>query len=125
MRLCVPTLDDGGLAARLAPHFGSAPYYTIVETESGTVEALRNAHADHAHGTCEASTNLAGQAVDAVVCLGLGRRALTGLAEAGIEVFVACSDDVATAVDAFRSGRLGRLAIDAACRGGQGHCHTD
>jgi predicted Fe-Mo cluster-binding NifX family protein len=121
MRLCIPTLENGGLAGRLAGHFGSAPYYTMVETDSGALEVVANAGADHGHGSCEAASGMSGHAVDAVVCQGLGRRALAGLAAAGIAVYVADAPDVSGALEGFRAGRLARLGDDAACRGGHGH----
>jgi predicted Fe-Mo cluster-binding NifX family protein len=40
MRLCIPTIDDAGLDAQLSAHFGSAPYYTIVDTESEAFEVV-------------------------------------------------------------------------------------
>jgi predicted Fe-Mo cluster-binding NifX family protein len=124
MRLCMPTLDEAGLEGRLAGHFGSAPYYTIVETESSAVEVVSNAHARHVHGTCEAASGMGSREVDAVVCQGLGRRAFAGLAAAGIPVFLADEVSVAAAVAGFRAGRLAQLTRDGACGGGQGHgCH--
>ncbi len=35
MRLCIPTINERGLTARLSPHFGSAPYHTVIESDSG------------------------------------------------------------------------------------------
>jgi predicted Fe-Mo cluster-binding NifX family protein len=120
----MPTLDDAGLGGRLAAHFGSAPYYTFVETDSGACDVVSNTHARHEHGTCEAAAGMSSQAVDAVVCQGLGRHALAGLAAAGIAVFVADEVSVSGAVDGFRAGRLERLTEEAACGGGRGHgCH--
>jgi predicted Fe-Mo cluster-binding NifX family protein len=118
MRVCMPTVDDAGLAARLTAHFGSAPYYTIVETDSGAFEVVANAHARHEHGSCEAASGMAGHEVDAVVCQGLGRRALAGLAAAGISVYLSDADGVAGALEGYRAGRLARLTEEAACRGG-------
>jgi predicted Fe-Mo cluster-binding NifX family protein len=120
----MPTLDDAGLSGRLAAHFGSAPYYTIVETDSGAFEVVSNAHARHEHGTCEAASGMGSREVDAVVCQGLGRRAFAGLAAAGIPVYVADEGSVSGAVEEFRAGRLVQLTEDAACGGGRGHgCH--
>jgi predicted Fe-Mo cluster-binding NifX family protein len=121
MRLCMPTLDDAGLAGRLAGHFGSAPYYTFVETDSGTLEVVANAGARHRHGSCDAASGMAGREVDAVVCQGLGRRALAGLDAAGIVVFVADATDVSGAVESYRAGMLERLTEEAACHGRHGH----
>ncbi len=121
MRLCFPTENEVGLEATLAGHFGSAPYYTIVETDSGACEVVANAQARHEHGSCEAASGMGGRSVDAVICHGLGRRALAGLAAAGIPVYVADAALVAEAVEGFRAGQLARLTEDAACHGGQGH----
>jgi predicted Fe-Mo cluster-binding NifX family protein len=123
MRLCIPTVDGTGLDARLSGHFGSAPFYTIVDTESEACEVVSNAHARHEHGSCEAASGMSGHAVDAVVCHGLGRRALAGLAAAGIPVYVAAEADVAGVVARFQAGQLELLAEEAACHGGHGHQH--
>lgn len=121
MRLCIPTADSRGREARLSDHFGSAPYFTLVDSDTGTVDVRPNRQARHAHGSCEPAKGLDGQGVDAVVCRGLGRRALGGLEQAGIRVFVTDAGDVDGAVTAFRAGRIVPLTHDTACGGGRGH----
>jgi predicted Fe-Mo cluster-binding NifX family protein len=119
----MPTADSRGRQGRLSDHFGSAPYFTFVDDQSGAVEVLPNHHAHHQRGTCQPAKGLAGHHVDAVVCLGLGRRALGGLEHAGIEVFVTDATDVDGAIEAFRAGRVVTLTPEAACGGGRGtHC---
>jgi predicted Fe-Mo cluster-binding NifX family protein len=123
MRLCIPTADDHGRRGRLSDHFGSAPYFTIVDDASGTVDVIRNGHARHQPGHCDAAKALEGHGIDAVVCLGLGRRALEGLERAGIQVFVTAAADVDGAMEAFRAGRMTPLTAETACGGGQRvHC---
>ena len=123
MRVCMPTVHDRGHAAPLANHFGSAPYFTLVDSESGATEIIPNTHARHAPGNCDAARSIGACHVDAVVCLGLGRRALASLEQAGIPVFVSSAGTVAGALDAFVAGRLPRLHAEAACGGGRGlHC---
>jgi predicted Fe-Mo cluster-binding NifX family protein len=123
MRLCIPTADDRGRAARLSDHFGSAPYFTIVDDASGSVDVIRNGHARHQPGHCDAAEGLASHRVDAVLCLGLGRRALAGLGAAGIRVFMTPAGDVDGALEAFRAGRTVPLTPETACAGGQRvHC---
>ena len=124
MRLGIPTENDAGLEARLAGHFGSANWYTIVESDTGACETLSNPREGHEHGSCEAASRMAAARVDAVVCCGLGRRAYEGLAAAGIPVYVAELSDVSAALDGFRAGRLARFTAEAACRGGHGHQHV-
>jgi len=121
MRLCLPTIHDLGRTALLSDHFGSAAYFTLVDSESGATEVIANHHAEHAPGSCDAARGIAGHNVDAVVCRGLGRRALAKLESAGIPVFVAEASIVADAVEAFAAGRLRRLSAQAACAGGHGH----
>ena len=50
MKLCVPTLDDAGPAAALSAHFGSAPFFALIDTRSHDVELVANTNARHAHG---------------------------------------------------------------------------
>jgi predicted Fe-Mo cluster-binding NifX family protein len=123
MRLCLPTVHDHGRTALLSDHFGSAPYFTFVDSESGATEVVPNHHHVHAPGSCDAARSIAAHEVDAVVCLGLGRRALASLADAGIPVFVSRAGSVGAAVDAFVAGQLPRMEAHAACGGGQRrHC---
>jgi len=121
MKLCIPTTHDRGRATPLSDHFGSAPYFTLVDSETGTMKVIPNHHAVHAPGSCDAARAIAAHEVGAVVCLGLGRRALASLEDAGIAVFVSSAGTVGGAVDAFNAGRLPRLQAQAACGGGQGH----
>jgi predicted Fe-Mo cluster-binding NifX family protein len=121
MRLCIPTEDDRGLAGRLSSHFGSAPYFTLVDSETGEVEVVSNLGAEHEPGSCASAQALAAYGVGAVICRGLGRRAFSRLRDMGLPVFVAEDGEAAEALAAFRAGRLGRLTSEAACHGGRGH----
>ena len=123
MKLCIPTVESAGLHGRMSGHFGSAPFFTMVDTESGACVVVANGGAVHQHGTCEAAGGMEGHAVDAVVCRGLGRRALAGLAAAGIAVYVADAEDAAAALAQYRAGSLSPMAEAAACGGGAGHAH--
>ena len=120
MRLCIPAADACGLDARAHGHFGSAPCFVLVDTESGAFSTLDNRRAEHRHGHCDPAGAIAGADVDAVLCHGMGRRALEKLSAAGIEVFTAAGDDVSSMLQAFRSGAAQRLAADDACAG-HGH----
>jgi len=120
MKLCIPTEDDRGLAGRLSAHFGSAPYLTLVDSETGDVEVVSNRQPDHEPGACTSAEKLKGYGVEAVVCQGLGRRAFGRLEDAGLPVFVAEAGSASDALEAFRAGRLPRLTEEAACQGGRG-----
>ena len=85
MRICIPTVDDRGLEARISEHFGSAPFYTLVDTETGRLETLPNSHPGHgsgqahARGACRALATIGPHNCDAVVCRGMGRGAMATL----------------------------------------------
>lgn len=123
MRLCIPTMNERGLEAPLSAHFGSAPYYTVVETETGKVQVAANPRAEHEHGHCQPVAGIADLAPDAVVCMGLGRRALDRLQAAGIQVFIARATQVSEALTQFRSGELAPFTLADSCCGGHEHGH--
>ena len=115
MRLRLPTMDDLGRDATLSAHFLSAPYRTLVDTESEQLEFVVNRDAYHAAGTCEAVRALGPRGVDAVFCRGVGRRAYAALRKLGIRVHVADAGSVGRALDAFRAGRFPLLREAQAC----------
>jgi predicted Fe-Mo cluster-binding NifX family protein len=126
MKLCIPTLDDRGLDGLPSDHFGSAPFFTFVDTETRAVETQRNGGANHVHGACRPLDFLGTRPVDAIVCRGLGKRAFARLQAAGITVYVTLEKDVGSTVSAFQDGRLRELTSEEACHGhshGQGHGH--
>ena len=129
MRVCIPTMDDRGREGMPSDHFGSAPFFTFVDTDAGTYEAVRNGGASHVHGACQPLSFLGSRGVDAIVCRGLGRRAFSRLAGAGVQVFVTLEKNAEESVAALKEGRLRLLTSEEACHGhghgvsGHGHAH--
>lgn len=125
MKLCIPTMDDSGLTGMPSAHFGSAPFFTFVDTETREVEAVRNNGSGHQHGACRPLEFLGVRPVDALICQGLGRGALARLQEAGVNVFVTREDSVEKALAALQEGRLQEMTVNDACRGhSHGHSHS-
>ena len=120
MRICLPTEDEKGLDSRLFGHFGSAPYLTIVDTATGRAEVIAR-RGDHEHGACGPAALVVSAGVDAVVCAGMGRRALSALQ--GAAVYFAAAGCVRDALADLEAGRLARFNADEACGGGHGDCH--
>jgi predicted Fe-Mo cluster-binding NifX family protein len=120
MRVCIPSTTDAGLDGRLSPHFGRAPYFTIVDVESGRVRTVPNPHASHEPGTCEAVKVVDGRDVDVVVCRGMGPTALSALRSARVAVLGCNTWTVRDAVAALREGRLTPLTPEHAGR----HAHN-
>lgn len=117
MRLCVPVVEDRGLESRVSGHFGSAPAFMIVDTDSNVCRVVVNNNAHHAHGMCHPIAALAGERVDGIVVGGIGMGALMKLQAAGIAVYQATRPTVGEAVTAFQSGSLQPIAQDRACAG--------
>ena len=87
MRICIPTATKDGKSAEVYGHFGSAPYFTIYDTEKNTVELIDNANQHHSHGMCHPMGSLTGKNIDAVVCGGMGARAVEKLNNSGIKTY--------------------------------------
>jgi predicted Fe-Mo cluster-binding NifX family protein len=117
MKIAFPVEKDDGLNSQLYGHFGSAPAYAVVDADSGTLEAVANDQHGHAHGQCRPTAGLSERGVKAVVCAGMGMRAVQKLNEIGISVYLAAeSRTVGEALDAFKAGCLPLFQPGDACR---------
>ncbi|MCC6450404.1 MAG: NifB/NifX family molybdenum-iron cluster-binding protein [Candidatus Aureabacteria bacterium] len=125
VKLFIPVTEEKGLQSPIHGHFGSAPIFLCVDTESKTFETVHNDDKAHAPGACNPLKAIGGRAVDAVVAGGIGMGALTGFRKAGIRVFHAGGGTVADALSALASGGLPELDRQASCAGhdaGGGGC---
>jgi len=114
-KVCVPTIGAGGLNDTVGEHFGRVPTYTILDTDTGGVEVVNNT-SEHAGGRGLPADILAGLGIDVLLCRGAGRRALSILAENGIDVCVGLSGTADEAIEAWKSGRLDGATEDDACQ---------
>ena len=122
MKVCVPTEGQEGLKAKVYGHFGSAPFFTVVETDTMSFEIIANADETHEHGACNPVGSISGKAVKAVLCGGMGAGAVNKLAQAGITVYLASSGTVEKAVAEFKGNALQEITAQGSCGGhGCGH----
>ena len=121
MKICIPTGTKEGKQAEVYGHFGSAPYFTIYDTEKGSVEIIDNANEHHAHGMCQPMNALIGKKIDAVVCGGMGGRAVQKLNESGVKAYRAVPGKVADIAAQFVNGKLEEITLANAC--GRHGCH--
>ena len=121
MKLCIPTETNEGKKAQVYEHFGSAPYFTIVDTEKDAVEVIDNANQHHSHGMCQPMNALIGKKIDAVVTGGMGARAVQKLNEDGIKAFRAIPGTVEEIVKQFKNKQLNEITVENACA--QHGCH--
>ena len=115
MRVCIPTQTNIGQQAEVHDHFGSAPYFTIYDMEEDICEIVDNSDRHHAHGVCHPLGVLDGKSISAVVCSGMGKRAIERLNEGGISVYRASGVTVAEIVEEYRAGNLEEIAAQNAC----------
>jgi predicted Fe-Mo cluster-binding NifX family protein len=125
MNICIPITDDRGLDSAVCAHFGSAPAFLIVDSDSGSCRTITNGNQHHAHGQCSPLASLQGERIDAMVVGGIGAGALGRLAAAGIPVHLAAHASVRETVDAMKAGTLPVMGSDLACahHGDGGHHH--
>ena len=86
MKICIPTADDRQGDSSVHDHFGSAPYFAFADTETGDIRIVPNPRCHEERGSCHHVRVLEGRDVQAVVCGGIGKKALAGLQQEGIDV---------------------------------------
>lgn len=125
MNICIPVENNQGLDSIVCAHFGSAPFFLMVDTETLACKAIPNNNHHHAHGMCHPVAALAGEKVDGLVVGGIGMGALNKLNAAGYQVFQSQFATVKETVEAHRNGSLPVFSLQNVCGGhGMGHgCH--
>jgi predicted Fe-Mo cluster-binding NifX family protein len=120
MNICIPVLEDLGLESPVSAHFGSAPLFIIVDTETALCRPVLNQNLHHSHGMCQPLMSLAGEKLDGVVVGGIGMGAFRKLEAGGIRVFLSEFPTVSATLAAFKAGQLQPVTPQSAC-GGHGH----
>lgn len=126
MKICFPTQSNEGLDSKIFGHFGSAPVFLVVDTESGGITNQVNRDLHHTHGQCQPLRALSGQSVDAIIVGGIGAGALRGLNRAGLKVYRSLGTTIANDLACLASEELPELTPEQVCGGhsaGQGHGH--
>ncbi|TAN42712.1 MAG: diguanylate cyclase [Nitrospirae bacterium] len=120
MKVCFPVQRNEGIESTVYNHFGSAPFFVVVDTASNTVSPVTNADQQHAHGACSPIKALGSQQIDAVIVGGIGGGALSKLGQMGVKVYKAGSGTIADNLDLFLAGRLPEYSAQSCC-GGHGN----
>lgn len=122
MKLCFPVREMSDLESEVFGHFGSAPAFMLVDSETEAITVIDNADQRHAHGMCNPIAALEGQKVDIVVVGGIGGGALMKLNRAGIRVYQATGKTVRENIDLFSEKRLSQFQPGHVCAGHAGEC---
>jgi predicted Fe-Mo cluster-binding NifX family protein len=118
MKACFPVARDRGLESRVYPHFGSAPMFLVVDTETKATRAIANPECEHAHGRCHPLDVLADEAIDLVVVSGIGPGALDRLRAAGIRAYHTARGTAGEALEAIAGGALPPVLPEDSCASG-------
>ena len=106
MKVCFPVNTIQSLDSEVYGHFGSAPAFILVDTETKEATTITNSDQNHAHGMCSPIKALGGQKIDCVVVGGIGGGALMKLNQSGISVYKAMGLTVNDNLNLMNSGKL-------------------
>lgn len=117
MKVVFPSNSDLGLTGTVYDHFGSAPFFVVVDIEKDDHQVITNKDKDHDHGQCQPLKAIDGIVADAVVVGGIGKGALRKLTASGIKVFRAAQGSVQHNLDLFKSKGLAEFTPMHTCAG--------
>lgn len=120
MKICFPVASPNGLESEVYGHFGSAPAFIVVETDTNAVRSIQNKDEHHEHGACNPVKALNNEKVDAIVVGGIGMGALMKLQQSGIKVFQAKAQTVGENVTLLKDQKLPEFNPQFTCAG-HGH----
>lgn len=130
MKIAFPVKENQGLKSMIDDHFGTAPQFLIVDTNSRNVALVDNRKLTSGESGCKKGIFQESDQVDAVVtrCMGDGSRKL--LTAANIKVYQAQKESVQENLDLFEKDQLQLFHIFDHClthknkkEGGCGHHH--
>lgn len=123
-RIVIPVEDERGLEARVAEHFGRAPFFAVVDLdENGEILSTKTEanKGEHHGGTGHPHENLLALKPDVIVACGMGPGGLTSFQNAGATVLKANANTVKDIVASYKQGKLETLATG--CEHAHHHTH--
>ena len=112
-RIMMPVEEAAGLEAKIAHHFGRAPYFAIVEFDETQkipkvkFEPNKSEHMGGAKGHSHES--FIALKPEVVIAYSMGPGALNTFLDAGIPVLEATSNNVKGNIESFKEGKLKEL----------------
>lgn len=117
MKICIPVKENKGLESIPYNHFGSAPFFLVVDTETNDVTAINNGDLNHEHGKCQPIKAIGGADIDVVLVLGIGAGAINKLNSMGVKVFKANPTSLKENIDLFNDNKLIEFSPANSCTG--------
>lgn len=122
MKICFPVESDNGINSDVFGHFGSAPFFVVINTEDDTTITINNQDLGHIHGQCNPMKALNGKMVDAIIVGGIGGGAIKGLNNMGIKVYKSSAGTITDDLKLFKAGSLVEMNMTHTCGGHIGGC---
>ncbi|MBS3815667.1 MAG: NifB/NifX family molybdenum-iron cluster-binding protein [Hadesarchaea archaeon] len=113
MKIGIPAMGDSGLNEKVSNHFGRAPVFLIVDSESGEFRSVTNVKKSNKN--MQPPEQLAKEGIQAMICSDLGPRAIQMFEDLGIEVFVGAQGSVKESIEKWKSGELKEATDKDAC----------
>lgn len=117
MLIAFPVESDQGMRSPVFKHFGSAPLFIIIDSDTYVATPIRNANRNHIHGQCQPLAALNGLTVDTVVVGGIGPGALRKLRSRGIQVLKAGPRTIGENLQLFAEDGLVEFRENDICAG--------
>ena len=114
MVICIPTDSKDGLEAPVCGHFGQAPMYALVDSETNEINVIPN-ESSHRGGTDLPPVWLNKQGVNIMLCSGMGQRAVMLFKQSEIPVYFGEEATVGGMLEAYRNGSLHLATEDDGC----------
>jgi len=124
MKVCITTMEKGGMDDELSDHFGGSPTFTMIDSETKDVKIFPN-RSDHFGGTGKPPEQIENLGATVVICRGIGPKAMIMLRDFEIDVYTGSTGNARNAFDMWSSGKLEKATIQNACQGHSHdhHCH--
>jgi len=117
MKIGFPVAEDFGLESEIYAHFGSAPHFIIVDTDTRELSLLPNKDQNHTHGSCRPIDKLRGQEVETMVVGGIGNGALRRMIGEGLTIYKAQGLTIADNITCLALDELPLLTTNQTCIG--------
>jgi predicted Fe-Mo cluster-binding NifX family protein len=118
MKIIIPLDEYRGPISRVCDHFGSAPFFAMVDTVAGEVEIIDNKNIHHDHGQCTPADMFTELGASAAVVNGIGAKAAARLQSLGMDIYMAGSAlTLIEVIESFGNGLLQKLEATQACPG--------
>lgn len=116
MKVCIPTIGNKGLDDTINDHFGRSPFYMVIDIDTNEVNFITQEE-NKTHGSCSPVDLILKSGADALICKGMGRKAINYFSEANVEVYISDTGSVKESIEKLKNGTLSKMNINDGCAG--------